>query len=164
MRRLLAAVSAAGLAACSTPAEPTPTSPLVATWHTNTEPLQPRGAMFQRLSFGVGGRFDYAVVTYTEYPLQATTGVASMVRTTGRYRESAGGALTFAADSLITSSSDPAPGGRTVVQTPYPYSTGPFDGAYYEVASNRLTLRYTSYPADAPVTTTRVFERALPVD
>jgi hypothetical protein len=43
---------------------------------------------------------------------------------------------------------------------PYPYGTL-FDGTRFEMVADRLTLRYLSYPADAPVATTLELTRFL---
>jgi len=41
------------------------------------------------------------------------------------------------------------------VHEPYPYGDAPFDGARFEIQADRLILHYLTYPADAPIPTTK---------
>jgi hypothetical protein len=66
-------------------------------------------------------------------------------------------------DSLITSAKERVESksnGQLISRKPV---TGEmYEKATYKVEDNRLTIKHTTYPADAPVTTTANFRRLLP--
>jgi hypothetical protein len=147
----------AAVLGCAGPTDP-PVGPLVGRWISATEALRPAGSHQYSLEFGAGGRFTAEVRSYGLYPGQAPADLSAYSRMVGGYR-TAGGRLTFAPDTLVEW--DRFYGAQTAptVRTPYPYG-GPYDDARYAVTGGVLTLRYLSYPADAPVETARQFRRA----
>ena len=142
------------LAACSAPAAPSPDS-AVGRWRTDPEPLAPRGTAVSELTFTAEGRFASDVRFFAVYEAQGPSELSASSRTVGRYQIE-NGRLHLQPDSLIsfdTINREPS----VIVTSPYPYDRAPFDGATITVSSDRLTLNYLSYPADAPVPTERQF-------
>lgn len=141
--------------------EPAVSGPLVGGWDADVEALHPAGTMQNTLLFLSNGRFVATVRSFGVYAGQAAGDVSSVIRTTGSYRASSDGALSFAPDSLVTYDRFYGPNARASVQTPYPYPPGPFAGAHFEVTDRQLTIHYTTYPADAPVPATAVYRRVV---
>jgi hypothetical protein len=73
------------------------------------------------------------------------------------------GAYQLKGDSLITSAKERVESksnGQVISRKPV---TGKmYEKATYKVEDNKLTINYTTYPADAPVATTANFRRLLP--
>lgn len=152
---LLFAPLLALLTACSPPTGPRAAG-LAGDWTTEREALRPGGSRESRLSLAGDGRFVSESRAYGVYPGQAAEQLSSTSRVAGGYRAD-GDRLLFRAESLTTYDTF---GGReeTRVQDPYPYGAV-YEGATFRVEGDRLTLTYTTYPADAPVRTSRQFRR-----
>ncbi len=95
---------------------------------------------------------------YGIYPAQPRDELSAFSRIEGAYRTE-GNQLILSPYRLITWDRFYGASSPAVVQQPYPYD-GYFDDARYVVRAHTLTLVYTIYPADAPVTTTMILRRA----
>ena len=154
-RSALLALLCALAPACALLVEPGPGAP-VGDWATPREALSPTGSHEDLLALAPDGRFVAESRMYGVYPGQPADLLSASSRTEGRYRVE-GDRHHFEPESLT---SDDTFGGRgeTTVQAPYPYG-GVYEGATFRVDGDRLTLTYTTYPADAPETTRRTFRR-----
>jgi hypothetical protein len=145
----------AAITACADPTSLGP-STLHGTWISARETLSSRGAYETELEFTAAGRFRAEVRNYLLYPNQREP-LSSYERTEGTYRVT-GDTLVFEPQRLTWWDRFYGDNSPVHVEEPYPY-TSLFDGARFVVQSEQLTLRYTSYPADAPVETTAFYAR-----
>jgi hypothetical protein len=131
-------------------------SDLVGTWARAPEDLSPNGWYQVRMTFAPSGTFTEDVRSHGVYPGQPRDELSSYVLIEGTYRTE-GDRLIVTPRRMVTwdrfyGSSSPE------VREPYPY-TDYLDDMRYGIQGEELTLRYTSYPADAPVPTTMVLLR-----
>lgn len=101
-------------------------------------------------------KFVSRTTSYGVYPGSSPQSVSAGTEINGTYRVE-DNKLFFNPASLTTWDSfyeNPGPH----VQRPYPYGSI-FDDCRFEIVENQLTLTYLSYPAEAPVTTKRIFKR-----
>lgn len=130
---------------------------LVGTWARAPESLAPSGWYQIRMTFAPSGSFTAEVRSHGVYPGQSPNELSSYGLTEGTYRTD-GDRLIVAPRRLVTWDRFYGSSSPEVVQEPYPY-TGYLDDTRYAIHGQTLTLRYTSYPADAPVPTTVVLVR-----
>src|SRR5262245_31377280 len=135
-RLTLACAMCALLAACSEPAAIGPTA-LIGTWI--TEPLDPD----PKEKLTLKAQEFSSEVPYT--------------RTEGAYRLEGWNRIVFEPKRLISWERSYESTSVRITE-PYPYGSM-FDDASYYLNGERLTLHYTTYPADAPVETTRTYVR-----
>lgn len=154
--RALACVSVVATLGCSESIAPVP-GDLVGTWVSASGALQPQGWHRRHLLFTTAGRFAAEVRSYGVYPGQPADQLSSFTRIEGTVRQD-GNRLLFNPERNIWWDRFYGEDSPVHVQQPYPYG-GVFDDAVYEVAGNRLTIRHTVYPADAPEPATAVYMR-----
>jgi len=142
---------------CEDATAPTARGDLVGTWARAPESLAPSGWYQVRMTFTPSGTFTADVRSHGVYPGQPRDELSSYGRTEGTYRTE-GDRLIVTPRRLVTWDRFYGSSTPEVVQDPYPY-TGYLDDMRYAIRERTLTLRYTSYPADAPVPTTMVLVR-----
>lgn len=137
--------AAAGLivvcAACSDPASVV-ADELIGSWIV-TEPHQPQGSVQRILSFRSDGEMVFGVYFYGTYT--ASTRLSAYSETKGQF-QATGDRLDIAARTITIWDSfydDPGP-------TTTSYGGSLFDDCTFEIVGDQLTLRYLSYPLDAP--------------
>jgi hypothetical protein len=140
--------------ACHSPTSPE--SALAGRWATERESLSPAGSHQSFLTFS-GGAFAFEVRSFGLYQGQRSNDLSAYSRTEGTFRIE-GDRLNFSPARLVTWDRFFGPTSPERVETPYPWGSL-FDSTRFTVRVNRLTLRYLSYPADAPVETTRTYWR-----
>jgi hypothetical protein len=155
-RALLVIAAACAGVACSDAVAPAP-SALAGQWSTAPEALSPSGWQQHHLAFTPDGRFTAEVRSYGLRGARTPDELSIYERTTGTFRAE-GARLAFAPDSLVTWDRFYGDASPARVDTPYPYDEL-YEDARYAVDRDRLTLRYTSHPLDAPVETTRRYRR-----
>jgi hypothetical protein len=138
-------IAAAGLivvcAACSDPASVVPDE-LIGSWII-TEPHQPQGSMQRILSVSSDGEVVFGVYYYDTYA--ASSGLSAYSETKGQFRAT-GDRLDITARTITIWDSfydDPGP-------TTTSYGGFFFDDCTFKIVRDQLTLRYLSYPLDAP--------------
>ena len=155
--RALACISAVATLGCSDTLAPVPGN-LVGTWVSAPSALQPQGSYRRHLLFTTGGRFAAEVRSYGVYPGQPADQLSHFSRIEGTFRRD-GDRLLFDPERHIWW--DRFYGANSPVHVEQPYPGGLFDDAVYELEPDRLTIRYTVYPADAPEPATAVYRRSL---
>lgn len=156
MRRSVVILALLSLA-CRTGTEPA-NNVLLGRWVTLQEGLNPQGSAQWALTFAANGRFASEVRTVGVYPGQSSTDVSSYSRVLGTY-SLASDKLTVVPDSLIEWDRFYGPDATPTITSPIP-NFRLYDDAHFSIAASLLILQYTTYPADAPVSTTRHFTRA----
>jgi hypothetical protein len=144
------------LAACASPTDQG-RSPLVGRWATAPEDLSPSGWHQYHMTFAAEGAFALEVRSYGVYAGQPHDELSAYSRTEGSYRVD-GERLVFEPQRLVWWDRFYGVASPEHVEDSYPYGSL-FNAATYVVRDNQLTLRYVSYPADAPVPTSMVFIR-----
>ena len=159
MERQLISSSVLVLASAIACASPTvsDSSSLNGTWRTAPENASPRGWYSRSLTFGADGAFTSEFRSYGVYAGQPRDELSGYQRTEGTYRV-AGQRLIFEPQRLVSWDRFYGANSPETISEPYPYGSI-FDDARYVVLGSQLSLRYTTYPADAPVATLLVFTR-----
>ncbi|MEO7214421.1 hypothetical protein [Mucilaginibacter sp.] len=125
------------------------TKSLIGNWN---EPAMPSG--FRRnLVFYSDGTFTAA---FTTYPSPLSGGISFTITT------SYSGTFTVKGDSLLTNITTMAEQENTSTPVTSPSTQKLYEYATFKVSGNTLMLKYTTYPADAPVATEAKFTRVLP--
>lgn len=132
-------------------------SSLSGTWRTAPENAQPQGWYLRSLTFGADGAFTSEFRSYGVYAGQPREELSGYQRTEGTYRV-AGQRLIFEPQRLVSWDRFYGANSPETMSEPYPYGSI-FDDARYVLLGSQLSLRYTTYPADAPVGTLLVFTR-----
>lgn len=150
MRSVMSACSLALAlsAACSGSSAPD-SPPVVGSWAAQ-ENLQPRGSMQEFLAFAGDGTFSYSVVSYGLY---GGNDVSAYIRMSGTY-EVDGDQLTTIVKRTATWDSFYGPSSPETVDE---VQRTIFDHARFRIVGRTLTLDYITYPADAPVPTSKSF-------
>jgi len=159
MRALLSAAALLTLA-CSDRAttEPEPQS-LTGHWVTQRLSLGESASYEHHLLLQRFGRFASEVRTYGSYPGQAPDEFSGYSRVEGAFRVD-GDRLEFRPVRLVEWDLFYGLSSPVRVIEPYPYGIL-FDSTRFEIAADHLTLRYLSYPSDAPVAATLDLTRIL---
>jgi len=140
---------------CSSVTEPSRDDPLLGRWSTDRSALNPAGSMQSHLTFSKDGSFVAEHRSYGVYPSQRAEDLSAYWRTSGTYVLEAD-RLNFLPKSLASWDRFYGPHSAELVETPYPYGTL-YDDARFKLQDSVLTLRYLTYPADAPVPTLQTF-------
>ena len=143
------------LAACESSTSPDG-SAIAGQWATTREALSPTGSYQSFLTFD-GDAFTSEVRSYGLYPGQRSTDLSAYSRTEGTYRVD-GDRVHFSPLRLVSWDRFYGETSPERVQSPYPWGSL-FDDARFTLRLNRLDLHYTTYPADAPVPTSRTYWR-----
>ena len=143
------------LAACESATSPG-ASAIAGRWATTPEGLSPAGSYQSFLTFD-GDAFTSEVRSYGLYPGQRSTELSAYSRTEGTFRVD-GERLHFSPLRLVTWDRFNGVTSPERVDSPYPWGSL-FDDARFKLRLNRLDLHYTTYPADAPVATSRSYWR-----
>ena len=122
---------------------------IVGSWHQASQQLSPFGTYEFRVTFTQGGRFTTDGRMYGVYGGRPPKELSSYSKTEGTYSTD-GDRLILSPQRLTSWDRFYGASSPERVDEPYPYS-GYFDDARYEVSGSTLTLRYTTYPADAPI-------------
>jgi hypothetical protein len=133
-----------------------PESALAGRWATEREGLSPAGSYQSFLTFE-GPTFASEVRSYGLLQGQGPNDVSAYSRTEGTFRVE-GDRLHFSPTRLVTWDGFYGVTSPERVESPYPWGSL-FDNARFSIRLNRLTLQYLSYPADAPVETSRSYWR-----
>ena len=133
-----------------------PSAQLLGTWESAAEGLDPAGWHQTRLTFGPNGMFASDVRSYGVYGGQGDNDLSSYSRIEGDY-EVEGNQLIFHSRRLILWDRFHGPNAQEQVEEPYSITL--FDDAHYTIQGDHLHLQYLSYPADAPIETSREFLR-----
>jgi hypothetical protein len=149
------AFAALSLTACESSTSPE-ASALEGRWATDREALSPAGSYQSFLTFD-GTAFAFDVRSFGVYSGQGSNELSAYSRTEGTFRIE-GDRLHFAPTRLVTWDRFYGADSPERVESPYPLGSI-FDDARFTVRITELTLRYLTYPADAPVETTRTFWR-----
>lgn len=104
-------------------------------------------------------RFASEARNYGAYPGQGPDEFSGYSRVEGTYSID-GDRLRLSAQRLVWWDLFYGQNSPVQIIQPYPYGTL-FDGTRFEISADRLTLRYLSYPADAPVATTLELTRIM---
>jgi hypothetical protein len=156
-RSFFLSAASALLLGCTAPTDPAYRE-LVGHWITAPEDLRPSGWHQYHLTFSANGRFTTEVRSFGLISGQRGDGLSAYYRTEGTF-VTEGDRLIFQPIRSVWWDAFYGINSPVHVEEPHPH-TGFYDGAHYVVASGRLTLRYLSYPADAPVPTTQIYLRA----
>ena len=142
-------------AACEPTTRP-PDSPLSGRWATSLDALKPQGSYRTFLTFE-GTAFVSEVRNYGLYAGQQPTDLSAYSRLEGTFLVE-GDSLQLLATHLVTwdPTFGPNPPERVDIVTPQGVRAG---RTHFSIEGDRLTLRYFSYPADAPVPTSRTYWR-----
>jgi hypothetical protein len=125
-------------------------------WATEREGLSPSGSYQSFLTFD-DAAFTAEVRSYGVYEGQRPNDLSAYARTEGTFRIE-GDRLHFSPTRLITWDHFYGPTSPERVESPYPWGSI-FDDARFTVRLNQLTLHYITYPAYAPVATSRSYLR-----
>lgn len=128
---------------------------LLSSWEFS-ENISSGGRYVVRLSFNHDLKFVEKITNYGLYPGDDTQSLSAWSEIDGTYRIE-DNKLIFSPKSLTTWDSFYSNPGPTVIR-PYPYGSI-FDDCTYRIETSILTLTYLTYPADAPIVTTRSFIR-----
>ncbi len=128
---------------------------LLCSWEFS-ENISSGGRYVVKLSFKHDLTFIRKITNYGVYPRSGSQSISAWLETDGTYRIE-NNKLIFSPHSLKTWDSFYSNPGPTVIR-PYPYGSI-FEDCTYRIEENTLILTYLSYPADAPVVTTRSFSR-----
>ena len=158
MRLLLAVASLLTLACSDRVTGPGPQS-LSGHWVSQRFHLGPSASYEQHLTFGPFMRFASEARNYGSYPGQGPDEFSGYSRVEGTYGID-GDRLHFHPQRVVEWDLFYGPNSPVEIIQPYPYGTV-FDSARFDIAVDRLTLRYLSYPLDAPVATTLELTRVL---
>jgi hypothetical protein len=150
-------VASALLLGCTPPTDPGHRE-LVGRWITAPADLSPSGWHQYHLTFSANGRFAAEARSFGLYSGQRRDGLSAYSRTEGAFRTE-DDRLVFEPVRLVWWDAFYGIDSPEHVQEPYPYM-GFYDDTHYVVAGRQLTLRYLSYPADAPVPTMQTYLRA----
>lgn len=153
---ILAGVGLASALACADPNEPEPTE-LAGRWISAPADLAPQGWHQYHLTFTNAGRFSHEVRTYGLYPGQEPGTLTAFTRIEGRFRQE-GDRLFMEPERLEWWDSFYGNDSRVHVEEPYPWG-GLFDDARFVLHEDRLTIHFTTYPADAPEPTVAEYVR-----
>jgi hypothetical protein len=156
-RRATALVTALAGLACSSPLD-LPRA-LLGQWVSAPADLRPQGWHQYHLTFHPTGSYASEVRTYGLNAGQPATQLSAFSREEGRFRTE-GDRLVMEAHRLVVWDRFYGSDSPEQVHEPYPYGTAPLHGARFEVLGDRLILHYTTYPADAPVATTKEYRFA----
>ncbi len=156
VRSIAAVIALAAVVACSDSAGPAGTS-VLGHWVAFDFVVVPDGKYETHLTLGDDGRFAFESRAFGAPVGEAPGELTSYSRAVGSFVVS-GDRLSLDADSLITWGSFHGADSPVQIQTPYPYDDTR-ESMRYAVRGDRLTLYYTTYPADAPVATTMVLRR-----
>jgi hypothetical protein len=160
MKLLVAVVATLLTLACSdrVPTEPAPQA-LTGHWVSQRFSLSESASYEHHLTLTPFWRFASEARNYGSYPGQGADDFSGYTHVEGIYHVD-GDRLHFRPLRLV--SWDLFYGKDSPVQIiqPYPYGTV-FDSARLELVAERLTVRYLSYPLDAPVGTTLELSRGL---
>ncbi len=141
----------------------TPTEPefrsILGRWVTQRFDLGPSASYEHHLTFSPFRRFASEVRNYGSYPGQGPEEFSGYSRVEGTYNID-GNRLRFSPKRLVWWDLFYGKNSPTQTIEPYPYGSL-FDDARSEIVGDRLTLRYVSYPSDAPVETTLELIRAF---
>ena len=124
---------------------------LVGSWAVH-ETLRPRGSMDRVLAFDSDGRFTFTVNTYGVY--ENTDALSAYEKLRGHYAVESNRLVLELRSNEIWDSfyKNSTPSTSAITGTL-------FDDCMFSIAGNELRLRYTSYPADAPVPTELILRR-----
>ena len=143
---------ATGVVSCNSSTESE--SGLIGSW-ISTESLSPSGHMTTQLSFAGDGTFTDAIRTFGVYPGQSRNDLSSYTIMSGTYTTD-GDQLESNVSRVETwdrfHGADSPPTVRNV-------NTTVFDQGRFRISGFSLTLDYLTFPADAPVPTTKAFIR-----
>ena len=153
---IVACVGLASAGGCADPNQPEPTD-LAGRWISAPADLAPQGWHQYHLTFTNAGRFSHEVRTYGLYTGQAPSTLTAFSRVEGRFRHD-GDRLVTEPERLVWWDSFYGENSRVRVEEPYPWG-GLFDDARFVVDGDRLTIHFTTYPADAPVPTIAEYVR-----
>ena len=142
--------------ACASPTESGPSS-LDGSWVSAIENASPSGWYRRSLIFETNGSFTSEFRSYGIYGGQPRNELSGYQRTEGTYQTD-GDRLVFQPIRLVSWDRFYGADSPERVTEPYPYP-GIFDDARYQTQGLRLTLRFTTYPLDAPEPTELVFTR-----
>ena len=155
MRRVMSVACLACVVIAAACSESTaPNSPLEGSWITPRENLQPRGSMTLSLSFS-GSEFRFRVNTYGVYGGDSPGMLSSYTDISGTYQID-GDKLVLTANRVATWDSFY---GRQSPERVEQVNLIVFEQARFRIVGGMLILDYITYPADAPVPTTRAFTR-----
>ena len=158
MRSLLRIAVGAGLvlaSGCTDPASPD-TRDLVGRW-VSAEDVAPQGRHEYHLTFTTAGRFAHEGRSYGVYPTRRSDALSGFTRIEGRFRRD-GDRLFFEPERLVWWDSFYGESSPVHVEQPYPWG-GVLDDARYFIRDHKLTMHFTTYPADAPEPTSREYWR-----
>jgi hypothetical protein len=153
-RPTLIAFVGLAFAACD-PATSPADSAVEGRWASAREALNPNGSYQTFLTFD-GAAYASEVRNYGLYAGQQPNDLSAYSRTEGTFLVD-GDSLQFVATHLVTWDGffGPNPPERVAINP----QGGQSSRAHFSIDRNRLTLRYFSYPADAPVATSRSYWR-----
>ena len=141
----------AGITSCANSTSPEVS--LIGNWAVN-ESLSP-GHYTTQLTFAGDGTFTDAVRMFGSYPGQSNNDLSSYSIMSGTYKVNG--------DQLQTNITRIAVWdrfyGANSPETVHTVNTTVFDQTHFRIVGPMLTLDYVSYPADAPVPTTKTFIR-----
>lgn len=147
------------LAGCN-PATSPHDSPVAGRWATIREPLNPTGSYQGFLTFD-GAAYVSEVRDYGLYPGQQPNDLSAYSRIEGTFRVE-GDSLRFSPQRLITWDRFYGPDSPERIEN-LAGQAAQSSAAHFSLDLHWLTLRYFTYPADAPVATSRIYWRLLGV-
>jgi hypothetical protein len=133
--------------------------PLTGHWVSQRFSLGESASYEQHLTLSSLRRFASEARNYGSYPGQGPEEFSGYSRVEGTYSVD-GDRLQFHPQRLVWWDLFYGKDSPVQVVQPYPYGTL-FDGNRFEIVDDRLTLRYLSYPFDAPVATTLELTRTI---
>ncbi|MCX2585645.1 hypothetical protein [Pedobacter sp. MR22-3] len=109
----------------------------------------PQKAYSRRLLFATGGQFSMQIRDQNNQYWQ--------MEVIGKYTISGDRLIVNTASNLEKSAT-----GKIITNTPVNYIL--FDSGKFSIDQHKLTIHYTTYPADAPVATMAVFNQLIAID
>lgn len=134
-------------------------SGLLGHWATSPADLSPQGWHQYHLTFTSSGSYRSEVRSYGLYEGQPAEELSGFSLEEGRFRTE-GDRLAMEAERLVVWDRFYGANSPARVHEPYPYGDAPLDGARFEIRDDRLILHYLTYPADAPVPTSKEYRLA----
>ncbi|MBA3891272.1 MAG: hypothetical protein H0X64_12160 [Gemmatimonadaceae bacterium] len=138
---------------CGTPTEPRSAERLVGSWRDLSEASGHAGPSEVVLTIGSDRSFTWDMRVYGAHPGQDPSAVSGYMTIFGTYTTN-GNSLRFTGERRV--GWDRALGPDVVEEA---YEQDMYENATFQVIRNTLVLRYTTYPADAPQLTTKIFVR-----
>jgi hypothetical protein len=152
----LALVAMAVFAGCSSSTDSSSGGALAGIWEFDSAGTV-QGSYQRQLTLGNDGKFSMQLRYFGVYDGQSTDDLSGFEKTTGTFAVN-GDQVDFTPEVLLEWDFSFGRDAPTQVYTDYPYDHF-YDDTHFTIDGETLTLHFTDYPADEPVSSTQVFQR-----